>query len=204
MAEAVKMADYLGGLTDPARHLQAVADDLRSTASDHTQQHVQLIYKIIERCEASNFKCLEVEYRLMQVEFYLLARSLNTPVDLNTKASFTRISELCRRFPDTAGKFTRTFGLLRDITRGQRRTERLYKPETLELWRKWGNYKTGYYTKCPYKHPYSAKTFPEGCPECGREVELQPSAVEPVDYDYEQHLDKEGFLIAINRGDNAA
>ncbi|KAI9794294.1 MAG: hypothetical protein M1835_006682 [Candelina submexicana] len=195
LLEARRMADFLQRQDDPTEQLQTIAKGLLSTVDEQSAQNIRQITFANEDCKERRLPALEVEFTLSQLAFFATSRRNDDEATSNAVANYDRALDLCGKFPDTAGRFFRCCRLAKRATDGLEPPEQTYAAEPRDHWRKWGKHATGHLSYCDNGHPYSTVTF-DGCPECGREVNLMPAA-EPVDY--ESYLNKDAFLQALER-----
>ena len=195
LQEAMRMSDYMKPLNDPSQQLQALAQGLRTLTSQEGLRIVDAAEEAIGKCEARKTVCLEVELRLIQLSLQIVVRSSGVESRLNTEASCERVMHLCRRYPDTAGKFLKSYRNIERSLNSFQPLVPLYTAETTETWRRWGRHVVGHLRCCKYGHPYSTATF-DGCPDCGREVEVA-AAPEPIDY--EALMKNDEFLAKMRR-----
>ncbi len=190
------MANHLETLNDPSQQAGALARGLQRLTSEESAKNIIAADEAIEKSKEKNTKCLETELRLVQLCFYTMStRTSETKSELDTKASCERIVQLCRQFPDTAGRFLKSYKKLERALYGAQPLGHLYSADIQDLSRRWGNHKTGHLELCRYGHPYSTATF-DGCPECGREVELA-AAAERIDY--ESYMKNDEFLAQMRK-----
>ncbi|KAI9870792.1 MAG: hypothetical protein M1830_003805 [Pleopsidium flavum] len=193
LQEAMRISDFLKPLNDPSQQIQALAQGLRTITSEQSVRNVIATEEAISKCEERNMKCLEVELRLIQLSFHIIARFSGVEPELDTEVSCAKVVRLCRRYPDTAGRFLKSYRNLKRSLDGLQSLVQIYTVETMDVWRRWAKHAVGHLTRCGYGHPYSTATF-NGCPECGREVEVV-AAPEPVDY--ESYMKNDEFLAKM-------
>jgi hypothetical protein len=81
---------------------------------------------------------------------------------------------LCKEYPSTAGRFLSIATALKvhEVGSDPTNLRRIYTVTTRLVEKTWGCHRLGQLQTCQKGHPYSGGSFPEGCPECGRKVEL--------------------------------
>ena len=173
--EAVRLYQHLLGINGSNRQVEIVKIGLRMKAQDQIKRYLEAIKNCIHQSEELNLKRLEVEFRLVQVTFWLILRhDLHLEIGLDVSSSLKRCQVLCGTWPDSAGLFAPILKIL------QARCESKGRPLPIcewnqsslrALWRGWGKYgHTGRLEFCRKgHHPYPMVSF-RGCPECGREV----------------------------------
>jgi len=199
LQEALRISDFLKPLSDPSQQIQALAQGLRTITSEQSVRNVIATEEAISKCEKRNMKCLEVELRLIQLFFHMVARFSGVEPESDTEASCEKVVWLCRRYPDTAGKFLRSYRNLKRSLDGFQSLGQVYTVERLDIWRRWAKHEVGHLSSCRYGHPYSTATF-DGCPECGRETEVMATP-EPIDY--ESYMKNDEFLARMKEKEKA-
>ena len=185
------MTDFLHRQDDPTAQLQVLSQGLVSTVEEQGAQNFVRMAAPIEDCENRLLPALEVELIITRLLFFAVSRKNDHDAELDALAVYKRATELCSRFPDTAGKFFRNLRLAKRSVDGLEAPQSAFAAEPKESWKKWLRHVTGHWTLCNYGHPYSSVTF-EACPECGREAASAP-------VDYEKYLNKDAFLQAMER-----
>jgi len=195
LQEALRMSDFFKPLNDPSQQIQALAQGLRTLTSQESMSNVVVAEEAISKCEGRKMFCLEVELRLVQLSFHIVARSSGVNSKMDPERCCARVMRLCRQYPDTAGKFLKSYRNLERCLKYFKPLVSLYTVDTAEIWRRWGRHVVGQLSICKYGHPYSTATF-DGCPECGREVEIRATP-EPIDY--ESFMKNDEFLAKMRR-----
>lgn len=173
LEESIRMLKIVDGMSPTSQHMKTLIQGLREVTSIQALENVVAMQSSIEQCEIQSLKRLEVEMRLLQLAFHMILVILGSTSEINPLACKDRIKSLCASYPDTAGKFCRSYmSLNQSASRGKVLDDINYK-ETWEFWRKWGKHETGDVMYCLSGHPFSGKTF-AGCPECGRKVPKAP------------------------------
>ena len=92
----------------------------------------------------------------------------------HSKDSLETAITLCKQYPTSSGRFLSLAKELKHYAIGSNPTNlpRMYSLATKLGEKAWGNHMLGQLETCDRHHPYSGGSFPEGCPECGRKVEL--------------------------------
>lgn len=195
LQEALRMSDFLKPLNDPSQQIQALAQGLRTMTSQESVGNVILAEEAIGKCAEKKMYCLEVELRLVQLSFHIVARTSGVNSKMDTDKCCERVTRLCRQYPDTAGKFVKAYRNVERTLRTFQVMGPLYVAENVEVWRRWGRHVVGHLSRCRYGHPYSTATF-EGCPDCGREVEMLATP-EPINY--ESFMKNDEFLAKMRQ-----
>ena len=195
LQEALRMSDFLKPLNDPSQQIQALAQGLRTMTSQESVRNVVAAEEAIGKCEGRKLCCLEVELCLVQLSLHIVARSSGVNSKMNIDKSCERVMKLCRQYPDTAGKFLKSYRNLERSLKTFQPLVSLYTVDTAETWRRWGRHVVGHLSKCRNGHPYSTATF-DGCPDCGREAVVVAT---PVPIDYESLMKNDEFLANMRR-----
>lgn len=195
LQEALRMSEFLKPLNDPSQQIQALAQGLRTLTSQESVRNVIVAEEAIGKCEGRKMACIEVELRLVQLSFHIVARSSGVTSKTDTEKCCERVMRLCRQYPDTAGKFLKSYRNVERCLKSSQPLVSVYTADTVDVWRRWGRHVVGHLSKCKYGHPYSTATF-DGCPDCGREVEVR-NAPEPIDY--ESFMKNDEFLAQMRR-----
>ena len=92
----------------------------------------------------------------------------------HSKDSLENVITLCKQHPSSTGRFLSLAKMLKQHTAGSDPTnlQRVYSLATRLGEKAWGSHILGQLETCDKLHPYSRGSFPEGCPECGKKVEL--------------------------------
>ena len=172
--EAVRLYQHFHSFNGSNRQVEIVKIGLRMKAQDQIKGYLGVLNNSINQSKDLNLKRLEVEFRLLQVTFWLVLRhDLDLETDLDIATTLERCRVLCNNWPDSAGLFTQILAALqaRYESRGKSVPIHEWNQSPLrELWRGWGSYKhTGRLEFCRFHHPYPRVAFRD-CPECGREV----------------------------------
>ena len=158
---------------EPVEHITVIIAALKLNIATESIDNIMNIASKITECEVSNLKRLEVEFRLLQIQFYMIAKSFGVTeefVELNVVASLKRVTILCKMFPDTAAIFLKLSSDLMKHYQGDSAPDRYREWNTAQvmgLSENWGKYEVGYVRYCENRHPHSAQSFKD-CPECGR------------------------------------
>ncbi len=127
--------------------------------------------------------------------------------------SLEKAVQVCKRFPDTAGKFGRAVSKFVKLASGQRYDKEgtlercasqlaslpkscTYETRKTEL--AWGGSLGDSVVVCEHGgHPYSTDMFRQGCPECGRVKEVVIERVEEEARKAGKCLFEDRFLLAM-------
>ena len=195
--ESVRMLAALNNTPKSTDHTMIMIAGLQKLTIAEAESHVASLQSKIAQCDAKNAKRLEVEFRLVQASFYLILRALDVLSDLDVETSLSRAWQLCRYYPETAGKLTSSWTVMKTAISSGQHTANLL--QSREIWWSWPKHAIGYLEHCQSGHPYSRKTM-DGCPECGRAVEEEATtkpkrkAVDPQNY-----LKENDFVAAMRR-----
>ena len=199
LEDGLKIYQYLNKFSGFDKHTLIMAEALRFKLLEQSSGEITSLNERINECDKRHLVRLEVEFRIIQLCLHMILSALSTDSGLDISASKKRTSDLCRRFPDTAGKLLKSFQSLRTYLDGgpaPKHLHDLYQSEVRELWRNYGKHIIGSLQHCCHGHPYSSATFSD-CPECGREVEIK--AQEPQ-VNVEAVLNKNAFLAHFGIG----
>lgn len=195
LEESMQMLKVVGGMGPTSQHMKALIQGLREITRTQALDNIVAIQSSIEECEIRSIKRLEVEMRLLQFAFHMILVVLGSTSEINPAVCKDKIKSLCSHYPDTAGKFCRSYASLNLSANREKMLDDINYRETWEFWRKWGKHETGNVMYCPSGHPFSGKTFP-GCPECGRKIVLAPK-IEVVDCG--KFLHEDAFIEQLKR-----
>lgn len=135
---------------------------------------------------------------IIQLAFAKLIDTLDTADSSQRKDVHEWLQQantLVTEYPDTAGLLKSSLESVKKYWHGEKTTAELWTPEARMFWEKWGRFHTGSLVYCEHGHPYTAALF-QGCPECGRFVDLTVPAPQP---DYESRLNRDNFLEVLQR-----
>ena len=195
-AKLVKMEDQLRIITtledmsNPSQHTLCMISGMKHVASEQGKAQLATMTPIIAECETKNLKRLQAEARLVQIASFIVLRNLGVNGGLNVSASLGKISNLCERFPDTAGQFSNSLSVMKAVVAQTRNKTNLYAGDTRNIWWAWPKHEIGHLEHCRFGHPFSS-TGGRDCPECGREVQTERS-LSP-----RERLDPNVFLEAM-------
>ena len=116
----------------------------------------------------------------------------------NANSSLNSAIKLCKMYPNTAGRFLNVANELKSYrcTPDVTILPRPWTKRSSASEKAWGSHILGQLKMCETGHPYSSGSFPEGCPECGKRVELPE-----VEYARSaQFLHEDEFLAMMNGG----
>jgi hypothetical protein len=194
--DCLRMSKYLENLEDPSLEVQRMGKLLRFRASKESWKGIGECEEVLSRTE--NLPAIEVEVRLQQIQLHhllniALAEGAGAQHETPSMASeaptesLQQAMELCRRFPDTAGRFTNLVTNFCKASQNKKQSRTAFTLSTLpqthafETCRTewlWGEHVVGHLEICERAgHPYCAANVAEGkwagCPECGREKTLR-------------------------------
>lgn len=189
------MLRVLEAIGSTSQHMKTLIQGLRDITVIQARDNISAIQSSIGECKSRTLKRLEVEMRLLQLAFHMVLVVLGTDSKLEILYCKDQIKSLCTTYPDTAGKFHRSYMALNpSIHCGKLLNDINYK-DTWEYWRKWGKYETGDVMYCRFGHPFSGKNFSD-CPECGKEV-VKPPQVDVVEC--AKHLHEDAFVECLKK-----
>ena len=190
LEEGLRMHVALSNIRDSSQHTSIMAETLKEMAITEAKEHLATIGTAIEACEGKRLKRLKTELRLVQICFHIVLRDAGTRSKLNVSASLTKVQDLCRTFPKSAGLLSDTYVAIKAVVDGQQRCGRMYTEASVKVWWTWPKHIAGKLKYCQFGHPYSDETWGD-CPECGEEVQ-KPQAVNP-----ESFLKEKDFVAAM-------
>ena len=161
-------------------HSRLLIEELSKMTGDQAVENVEILSPIIEDCVSRSLKRLEVEMRLLQISFVVVASQMDHDYNFDCTASLDLVSSLCREYPETAGLFLEASRHVRRSLANplSLRTHAIFTVAASDLWRHWGSHQIGHLVQCDLGHLYSAATFAT-CPECGRHVETPAPRTKP-------------------------
>ena len=187
---------------DPVDHITVICQALKIKIATESIGNIMKIGSKITECDTLNLKRLEVEFRLLQMHFFMIAKAFGVKevdVAFDFLASLKRVTELCDEYPHTAAMFLQLASDLSGFYRGGKAPNRYKEWNTEEIKAlsvSWGEHEIGHLKTCQYKHPYSSKTF-KNCPECGQETSR--TAANPINYDSYLMNDATAFMAAFKK-----
>ena len=226
--DCLRVSKYLVGLEDPSLEVQRMGELLRVRASRECWKGIAECEEALAKAMTAKAPAIEVEMRLQQIQLsHLLNITLTS--DLENRApmpcmapseSLDQATLLCRRFPDTAGRFLGIVNKfvqlkLKNKSRDAQRTSGAYQhthalsslPRTYNCeYRRtelaWGEHVIGSLEICRragHRNSRETKAFStEVCPECGREM-LKVEGMEEERRRAGECLFEDRFLEAMKR-----
>ena len=184
LEDSMHIVETLRDQNTKTDHSRLLIEELSKMTADHAVQNVEILSPIIEDCISRSLKRLEVEMRLLQISFMVVASQVDQDYHFDCTTSLDLVSSLCKEFPDTAGLFLEASRhVKRSLTNPlSLRTHVIFTRTASDLWRQWGNHQIGHLVQCDLGHMHSAATFAT-CPECGRYVETPPPRTKPKSLD---------------------
>ncbi|KAL9107512.1 MAG: hypothetical protein Q9227_007614 [Pyrenula ochraceoflavens] len=214
IADSLRMARLLAQLQDPSLELPRLAEVLRqysiTTCKELHGLCAQGIHTARTRAAAP---CLELEFHLQAILLdYLSARCVDAKLclarpppaspEILQSDHMKRALYLIQIYPDTAGRFSdvldKFLAFLKKPRVGAFDPPTMYTRHSRDNEIKWGSHVPGYLTKCENGHPFSMKTFENGCPECGTRVKSK----EEVYKENERKLNEIGSFAEWNKGED--
>lgn len=168
---------------EQSRHTNILLMGLHALVITEAQEVIPRLDTIITESASKGLKRLEVELRLIQIQFHIILTTLDISTNVDVQASVGIALDLCYEYPDTAGIFLPSCtALKRGLDKGMRAwTIDIYSKSASVFWKKWAAHEVGCLRHCVNGHPYSGYTFAE-CPECGRRVERKTKEEDTTDY----------------------
>lgn len=219
--DCLRVSKYLVGLEDPSLEVQRMGELLRIRASKECWKGIAESEDALAKAMTAEAPAIEVEIRLQQIQLsHLLDIALAGGAEVETRMptmapepsseSLQNAIQLCRRFPDTAGRFMMVVtNFVQFGKKDQNAHEtcpsalsslpRTYTYETRRTELAWGEHATGSLQICERGgHPYSEETFgAEGCPECGRRKDVVLEGMEEEGKKARECLFEDKFLQAM-------
>ncbi|KAI1630197.1 hypothetical protein EDD37DRAFT_557542 [Exophiala viscosa] len=216
LSDTLRLASHLLGLQDPSFGVQRQALKMLEYAHKEAMGCIEFCQGALDNEVISTSPRIDAEIRLHQIHFNLVAKAIKSKLsrsgvsqdsDLSKsdddliEAKLKAVSDICEHYPSSLGLFMATateFVQLLKRETGMEDNVRIPGVQTgkvREIEKTWSQFEVGHLTVCVKMHPYSAKTFSQGCPECGkrvmtgREVYQQTSA----------HLFEDRFLEAMRK-----
>ena len=195
----LRIAEHIAPLEDPSLELMRMASLLREHAIKQCEDGLFSLPKLVSKARATATPCLEVELQLQYVGLLHYRGIVQDTAIPELEAEFRSLVKLCKAYPDTAGHL---FAVVLEFRKFLSRPKELrgiplptiYTSRILETERMWRKYAVGSLTACENKHPYSTATFPNGCPDCGKEVKVEEEELKK----YGKVLKEDRFLEWMN------
>lgn len=239
ICDCLRVSEYLLGLDDPSLEVQRMGEVLQIQASKECWKGIAECEEAITKAAMAEAPAIEVEIRLQQIQLsHLLDIALAGESGVESPAptmapeapseSLDKALQLCRRFPDTAGRFS---GLVIGFGKGGNADRNKSKDikatgghlsgyalsnlprtsnfESCQTELAWGEHGVGCLEICTRGgHPYSREMKGkldggEGCPECGREQVGEWEKVERMKEEGRRAgecLFEDRFLEAMRKG----
>lgn len=216
MADTLRLANYLLGLEDPSLGVQRQGLKMLEYTNKESLACIKYCQKAFDSDVVRTSPCIEAEIRLHQVHFSLIAMATKSklaqfgmPQEVDVaaedrdaiKAKLSAISDICQHYPDSHRLFMATVtDFMQTLDRETGMEDNLQIPgvkigEVREIEKVWAQHEVGHLKVCGKLHAYSARTFPQGCPECGRKVMTQQEIYQKTS----SHLFEERFLEAMRK-----
>ncbi|EXJ83036.1 hypothetical protein A1O3_06853 [Capronia epimyces CBS 606.96] len=218
IVDTLKLSDYLLQLHDSSYGVQRQGLKMLEFANKESTACVGYCEDALDDPVVKSGPCIESEIRLLQIRFRLLAKSTQSKLselraeaqlepqsadDSRLRASLDAVIDICRRLPtthdgflDTVHEFAKALG--QEGSSDFRTVPNVKNDTVRKIEKSWGMHEVGFLTTCGESHLYSAKTFPEGCPDCGKSV----TAMDDVYRQSSKYLFEKQFLAAMNAGDS--
>ncbi|KIY03382.1 uncharacterized protein Z520_00073 [Fonsecaea multimorphosa CBS 102226] len=217
LADALKLSNHLLPLKDPSFGVQRLGLKMIQFAYKESVSCVNYCQGALENTLIGTNPSIEAEIRVQQLQFMLFAKStraqlsgLGHPVNDNTvimdgatvKAGLEAVSAISRRSPGTCAGLMATAQDIATAFEYQDGSEPSSIPKikndyTKQVENLWGRHELGFLSMCSRSHPYSAKTFSDGCPNCEKQAQL---SADEVFRESGKHLFEQKFLRFMHSG----
>ncbi|KAK5225217.1 hypothetical protein LTR47_009642 [Exophiala xenobiotica] len=219
--DTVRMANHLLGLQDPSFGVQRQGMKMLEYVHKESLARVDHCQNALNNDRVKTSPMIDAEIRLHQVQFSLFAKAtksklsaLGTTVegavsatdDTAIKGKLDEVMEICEHYPDTHKLLMDTTAeFIQAIDRADVMEDTICIPKVKtrgvrEIEKLWAQHEVGSLKVCAKSHVYSTKTFPQGCPECGRKVMTDRELYQKSS----KHLFEDRFLTAMRaRGGSA-
>lgn len=212
IADTLRLANHLVGLQDPS--LGVLRQGLKMMAYAHSESLacVNFCQEALNNELIKTSPAIEAEIRLRQVQFGLFANATqsklselgvvvrDTPSVVNEtiKANLKAVMSICEQIPAICGSLATTAEKFSHMTEENSTTTlsipRIKLGGIREHEKLWSQHEVGHLKTCDKHHPYSAKTFARGCPECGKHVMTTAEIYNKTS----KHLFEDQFLKAMH------
>ncbi|KIW23329.1 uncharacterized protein PV07_11537 [Cladophialophora immunda] len=211
LADALKLANQLLPLQDPSFGVQRLGLKMIQFAYKESISCANYCQGALGHSLIGRNSSLEAEIRLQQLQFMLFAKTtraqrseLGPPVDDNVmlmngetvKVGLEAVNAIGRRSPGTCTGLMATAQDIAIAFEHQVGSKlppipKIKNDYTRQVENLWGRHQLGYLVMCCRSHPYSAKTFSDGCPYCEKQAQL---SVDEIFRESGKHLFEEQFL----------
>ncbi|OQV07011.1 AAA domain-containing protein [Cladophialophora immunda] len=211
LADALKLANQLLPLQDPSFGVQRLGLKMIQFAYKESISCANYCQGALGHSLIGRNSSLEAEIRLQQLQFMLFAKTtraqlseLGHPVDDNVmlmngetvKVGLEAVNAIGRRSPGTCTGLMATAQDIAIAFEHQVGSKlppipKIKNDYTRQVENLWGRHQLGYLVMCCRSHPYSAKTFSDGCPYCEKQAQL---SVDEIFRESGKHLFEEQFL----------
>lgn len=233
--DCLRVSRYLTSLDDPSLEVQRMAELLRMRASRECWTGISECEGALTKALTAKAPAIEVEIRLQQIQLsHLLDLTLAGDADTDAAPistmtpdapvdSLRKAIDLCRQFPDTAGRFSKLVDGFADVGKKKNNNNstdakqsqiptvlssmpRTCNNESRKAELGWGEHLAGSLHVCARAgHAYSRETQvkanTQGCPECGRDIikdaKIQAEQMEAEGKKAGECLFEDQFLLAM-------
>jgi hypothetical protein len=215
------MANHLLGLQDPSFGVQRQGMKMLEYVHKESLARVDHCQDALNNNLVKTSPVIDAEIRLHQVQFSLFAKATKSKLsalgatmegavsvtdDTAIKGKLDEVMEICEHYPDTHKLLMDTTAeFMQAIDRADVMEDTICIPKVKtrgvrEIEKLWAQHEVGSLKVCAKSHVYSAKTFPNCCPECGRKVMTDRELYQKTS----KHLFEDRFLTAMRaRGGSA-
>ncbi|EXJ74313.1 uncharacterized protein A1O5_02609 [Cladophialophora psammophila CBS 110553] len=211
LADALKLSNQLLSLKDPSFGVQRLGLKMIQFVCKESVSCTKYCQSALDTTLIGTNPSIEAEIRLQQLQFMLFAKStrarlseLGHPVEdaivivseETVKTSLDAVSEIGRRSPGTCGSLMETarkIAVAFGLHDGWKASPilKIKNDYARQIENLWGRHELGFLTICTRLHPYSAKTFSDGCPNCEKQAQL---SADEIFRESGKHLFEKKFL----------
>ena len=158
-----------------SQHTAILAQGLKYVTIPKLAGQLQGISISIAACQSRGLQRLGAELRLMRLASETAMDNVGLRGALvGIGPDLSSISNLCQRFPQTAGTLLPSLQRIKMFLRHDKHASGhpLFTKATQETWWTWFKHGVGDLRTCKNQHPYSGMTMAH-CPECGPEAEIE-------------------------------
>ncbi|OAP63427.1 hypothetical protein AYL99_02654 [Fonsecaea erecta] len=211
LADALEIANQLLPLKDHSFGVQRLALKMIQFVYKESISCIEYCQGALDKTSIDTNPSIEAEIRLQQLQFMLFAKStriqlsgLGYPVNDNVvgmnaetvKAGLDAVSAIGRRSPGTCALLMVTAQNMAAAFGHQDGSQAPSIPKIRNNYIRqvenlWGHHELGFLATCGRSHPYSAKTFSNGCPNCEKQAQL---SADEIFRESGKHLFEQQFL----------
>ncbi|KIW83680.1 hypothetical protein Z517_02926 [Fonsecaea pedrosoi CBS 271.37] len=192
LSDALRLSNQLLSLPDPSFGVQRLGLKNLQFVYKESISCVRYCQGALDNASTDTYPSLKAEIKLQQLQFMLFVKStraqlseLGHPIDDDctdvndetVRAGLDAVIAICRRSPGTCALLMVT---AQDMIMAFERFDGSKPPSipeikndyTRKIENLWRRHQLGSLTMCRQSHPYSATTFSDGCPNCGKQAQL--------------------------------